>query len=74
MFLKSTTKLSGPNDVPLSVSRIFSFPDSFIFYGPRTTGGRRRAGEPEDMFEKREIPLSIISCLFLIFEKNTFLI
>ena len=37
-------------------ARLQTFPDSFVFYGPRTTGGRRRAGEPQDMFEKREIP------------------
>jgi len=37
-------------------ARLQTFPDSFVFYGPRTTGGRRRAGEPQDMFERREIP------------------
>jgi len=38
------------------LARLQTFPDSFRFRGPRTTGGRRRAGEPGDMFEKREIP------------------
>ena len=37
-------------------ARLQTFPDSFIFYGPRTTCGRRRAGEPKNNFETRDIP------------------
>ena len=37
-------------------ARLQTFPDYFEFCGPRTTGGRRRAGEPSNNFEGREIP------------------
>jgi DNA (cytosine-5)-methyltransferase 1 len=37
-------------------ARLQTFPDDFIFYGPRHTGGRRRAGTPENNFESRDIP------------------
>ena len=37
-------------------ARLQTFPDYFEFCGPRTTGGRRRAGTPYNNFEIRDIP------------------
>lgn len=37
-------------------ARLQMFPDWFEFRGPRTTGGRRRAGSPSDGVWDREVP------------------
>lgn len=37
-------------------ARLQTFPDRYVFYGPRTTGGRRRTGEPKNNYILREIP------------------
>ena len=37
-------------------ARIQTFPDWYQFFGPRTTGGRRRAGDPEAGLWEREVP------------------
>jgi DNA (cytosine-5)-methyltransferase 1 len=37
-------------------ARIQTFPDWYQFAGPRTTGGRRRAGNPEEGIWSREVP------------------
>ena len=37
-------------------ARIQTFPDWYQFAGPRTTGGRRRAGDPDAGLWEREVP------------------
>lgn len=37
-------------------ARLQTFPDSYAFFGKRTTGGRRRAGDPEDGNWTRDLP------------------
>ena len=37
-------------------ARIQTFPDWYIFCGPRTTGGRRRAGDPDAGIWDRDVP------------------
>ena len=37
-------------------ARLQTFPDWYAFKGPRTTGGRRRAGDPSDGRWDREVP------------------
>lgn len=37
-------------------ARIQTFPDWYEFAGPRTTGGRRRAGDPDAGIWEREVP------------------
>ena len=37
-------------------ARIQTFPDRYQFVGPRTTGGRRRAGDPDAGIWDREVP------------------
>ena len=37
-------------------ARLQTFPDWYQFYGPRTTGGRRRAGSPDEGNWDREVP------------------
>ncbi|MAT09894.1 MAG: hypothetical protein CMM02_02705 [Rhodopirellula sp.] len=37
-------------------ARLQTFPDWYVFRGPRTTGGRRRAGTPSKDDWEREVP------------------
>jgi DNA (cytosine-5)-methyltransferase 1 len=37
-------------------ARIQTFPDWYVFCGPRTTGGRRRAGDPDAGIWDRDVP------------------
>ena len=37
-------------------ARLQCFPDWYQFYGPRTTGGQRRAGNPHQRLYAREVP------------------